>query len=102
VVRREKPKQPSHPRKKNEKPSQNAMLVIHALVATEWIVDSGTTCHMCNDESMFTEMITKTDFPGHVVVQMVDPLHPLLAQMPKPLVPQVLFAVLMSCIDTFV
>ena len=50
--KKEKPKQ-------RNKPSQEAMLISHALVATsrrEWIVDSGATCHMCNDESMFTEM----------------------------------------------
>ena len=50
--KKEKPKQ-------RNKPSQEAMLISHALMATsrrEWIVDSGATCHMCNDESMFTEM----------------------------------------------
>ncbi len=35
------------------------MLISHALVAksrNDWIVDSGATCHMCNDKGMFTEM----------------------------------------------
>ena len=35
------------------------MLIGNALVAKsrdDWIVDSGATCHMCNDRSMFTEL----------------------------------------------
>ena len=35
------------------------MLITHALIARsyrDWIVDSGATCHICNDKTMFTEM----------------------------------------------
>ena len=37
-----------------------AMVVNHTLVATHssenWIVDSGATCHMCNDKKLFREL----------------------------------------------
>ena len=37
-----------------------AMVVNHALAATHssenWIVDSGATCHMCNDKTIFREL----------------------------------------------
>ncbi len=39
-------------------PSLDIMLINNALVVkskSDWIVDSGTTCHMCNDRAMFTE-----------------------------------------------
>ena len=39
--------------------SQDAMLITHALVAksiNDWIVDSGVTCHMCNDQTVFSKM----------------------------------------------
>ena len=43
-----------------EQPSlQDAMLITHALVAkstNDWIVDSGATCHMCNDQTAFSKM----------------------------------------------
>ena len=45
--------------KKEQQLSRDAMLISHALMAksrNDWIVDSGATCHMCNDQSMFTEM----------------------------------------------
>ena len=35
------------------------MLISNALVVksrNDWIVDSGATCHMCNDCDMFTEL----------------------------------------------
>jgi len=34
-------------------------VTIHALAATSsgsWIVDSGATCHMCNDRKLFVDM----------------------------------------------
>ena len=46
--------------KKRRQSSQDAMLVGNALVAAksrhDWIVDSGATSHMCNDQSMLTEL----------------------------------------------
>lgn len=41
------------------KKSQDAMLIGNALVAKsrdDWIVDSGATCHMCNNRNMFVEL----------------------------------------------
>ena len=41
------------------KKSQDAMLISDALVAksrNDWIVDSGATCHMCNNRNMFVEL----------------------------------------------
>ena len=58
--RKEKLKRPSHqPGRRERQPSQDAMLISHAFLARskrEWIVDSGATCHMSNDCTMFTEM----------------------------------------------
>ena len=48
-----------HPSKRDQQPFQDAMLISHALMAksrNDWIVDSGATCHMCNDRTAFTEM----------------------------------------------
>ena len=40
--------------------STDAMVVNHALTVTQsrqnWIVDSGATCHMCNDKKLFREL----------------------------------------------
>ena len=39
--------------------SDDALVIGHALAATSkdiWIVDSGATCHMCNDETFFSEL----------------------------------------------
>lgn len=55
----EKHKNPPRQSRKEKQPSQDAMLITHALVAkskNDWIIDSGATCHMCNDQNMFTEM----------------------------------------------
>ena len=52
-----KPKHQSHQPGRRE--SHDAMLITHALIVRsnrDWIVDSGATCHMCNDKTMFTEM----------------------------------------------
>ena len=41
--------------------SGDALVIGHALAATSkdiWIVDSGATCHMCNDETFFSELNT--------------------------------------------
>ncbi len=49
-----KPKHPPRP----SMPSQDVMLISNILVVkskSDWIVDSGATCHMCNDRAMFTE-----------------------------------------------
>ena len=38
-----------------------ALVTTHALTASSrgnWIVDSGATCHMCNDKSLFSEFRT--------------------------------------------
>ena len=38
-----------------------ALVTTHALTASSrrnWIVDLGTTCHMCNDKSLFSEFRT--------------------------------------------
>jgi len=51
-------KNPPRQSKKEQQSSQDAMLITNALVAKskdDWIVDSGATCHMCNDRRMFTE-----------------------------------------------
>ena len=40
---------------------EEALVVGYALSATSknlWIVDSGATCHMCNDKSLFRELTT--------------------------------------------
>ena len=46
--------------KKKKPPSDGeAFVTIHALAATSrerWIVDSGATCHMCNDRSLFVDL----------------------------------------------
>ena len=45
--------------KKRESSDEEAMVVSHALSATSkgsWIVDSGATCHMCNDKELFREL----------------------------------------------
>ena len=39
--------------------SDDALVIGHALATTSkdiWIVDSGATCHMCNDETFFSEL----------------------------------------------
>ena len=44
---------------KGKKPSQDAMLISHALSVksgAEWIVDSGATCHMSNNRALFSEL----------------------------------------------
>lgn len=47
--------------KKKKHPSSDgeAFVTIHALAATSrgsWIVDSGATCHMCNDKKLFVDL----------------------------------------------
>ena len=54
-----KHKNPSRQPKREQQPSHDAMLISCALVAKSkvvWIVDSGATCHMCNDRSMFMDL----------------------------------------------
>ena len=55
-----KPKRPSNPpARRDQPPSQDAMMISHALTARsnkDWIVDSGATCHMSNDRTLFAEM----------------------------------------------
>ena len=48
-----------HSKKREQSFSQDDMLITHALVAkstNDWIVDSGATCHMCNDRTAFSKM----------------------------------------------
>ena len=50
---------PHQPRKKSHA-QQDAMLISHALAATsknEWIIDSGASSHMCNEQSNFKEFV---------------------------------------------
>ena len=50
---------PQQPRKKSHA-QQDAMLISHALAATsknEWIIDSGASSHMCNEQSNFKEFV---------------------------------------------
>ena len=54
-------KQGANVTEKREPPSDNgeAFVTIHALTATSrgsWIVDSGATCHMCNDKNLFVDL----------------------------------------------
>ena len=53
-------KQEASVTKKKEPPSDGeAVVTIHALAATSresWIVDSGATCHMCNDRSLLVNL----------------------------------------------
>ena len=40
----------------------NALVVSHALSASatsNWIIDSGATCHICNDKTLFTSFARK-------------------------------------------
>lgn len=46
-------------KKKNPESDGEAFVTIHALAATTsgtWIIDSGATCHMCNNKNFFTDM----------------------------------------------
>ena len=60
----EKADKPKHSANKADTKEQvssddEALVVCHALSATSrgnWIVDSGATCHMCNDKKLFTEL----------------------------------------------
>ena len=50
---------PHQPRKKSHA-QQDTMLISHALAATsknEWIIDSGASSHMCNEQSNFKEFV---------------------------------------------
>ena len=41
--------------------SENALVIGHTLAATSkdiWIIDSGPTCHICNDDTFFSEINT--------------------------------------------
>ena len=52
-------KQRNPPRPNKKELSSDAMLIGNAFVArskSDWIVDSGATSHMCNDQRMFTEL----------------------------------------------
>ena len=54
-------KQGANATEKREPPSNDgeAFVTIHALAATSrgsWIVDSGATCHMCNDKNLFVDL----------------------------------------------
>ena len=54
-------KQGANTTEKREPPSNDgeAFVTIHALAATSrgsWIVDSGATCHMCNDKNLFVDL----------------------------------------------
>ena len=55
----------------------DAFVTIHALAATSsgtWIVDSGATCHMCNDKNLFTDM-KDLDTPQQVTLGDGSPLE---------------------------
>ena len=54
-------KQGANATEKREPPSNDgeAFVTIHALAANSsgsWIVDSGATCHMCNDKNLFVDL----------------------------------------------
>jgi len=52
-------KQASLAKKEDPGSDNEAFMTIHALAATSsgsWIVDSGATCHMCNDRKLFVDM----------------------------------------------
>ena len=54
-----KQKNPLRQLKKEQQLPWDAMLISHALLAKsriDWIVDSGATCQMCNDQTMFSEI----------------------------------------------
>ena len=64
---------------KKETPGSDgdAFVTIHALAATfsgTWIVDSGATCHMCNDKNLFTDM-RDLDTPQQVTLSDGSPLE---------------------------
>ena len=47
--------------KESSDSDEEALVVGYAISATSknlWIVDSGATCHMCNDKSLFSELTT--------------------------------------------
>ena len=49
---------------------EDALVVSHALAANatnHWIVDSGATCHMCNNEQQFSDF-QRFDMPQQVVL----------------------------------
>ena len=46
-----------------ENSEDDALLVTHALLSSaeskgNWIVDSGATCHMCNDQQLFKQFVS--------------------------------------------
>ena len=64
LQRNEKADKPKHSASKADAKEQvssddEALVVSHALSATSrgsWIIDSGATCHMCNDKKLFREL----------------------------------------------
>ena len=55
----------------------DVFVTIHALAAISsgtWIVDSGATCHMCNDKNLFTDM-RDLDTPQQVTLGDGSPLE---------------------------
>ena len=65
--------------KKKEIPGSDGdvFVTIHALAAISsgtWIVDSGATCHMCNDKNLFTDM-RDLDTPQQVTLGDGSPLE---------------------------